>query len=55
MYYEQFRPKPPGPDWVLYEQAAVMLGWLLVIGVYWRAVSNVRGAIREFLDNAQPA
>jgi hypothetical protein len=55
VYYEQFRPKPPGPDWVLYEQAAVMLGWLLAIGVYWRAVTNVRGAIREFLDNAQPA
>jgi cell division protein FtsX len=52
VYYEQFRPKPPNEDWLLYEQAGVMIGWLLMIGVYWRAVSHVRGAIREFLDAA---
>ena len=30
-----------------------MLGWILVIGVYWRAVGSVQGAIREFLDSVE--
>lgn len=49
--YKQFgRPKVPDADILLYEQAAMMLGWLLLIGVYWRAVRNVRSAAQEFLD-----
>lgn len=41
------RPRPLTPDWRFYEAAARMLGWLLVVGVYWRAVAAVRGAIRS--------
>jgi hypothetical protein len=39
-------------DWLLYEQAALMLGWLLLIAVYWRAVRGVRVAIRDTLAGA---
>lgn len=49
--YKQFgRPKAPDADVLLYEQGAIMLGWLLLIGVYWRAIGGVRSAAREFLD-----
>jgi len=41
------RPRPLTEDWKLYEQAALMIGWLLLIGVYWRAVRGVRVAIRD--------
>lgn len=51
VYVQEVRPKQLDDDWRLYEQAALMLGWLLLIGVYWRAVRTVRGAIREFLDS----
>jgi hypothetical protein len=37
----------PGSDWRFYESAATLLGWIIVIGTYWRAVSSVRRAIRE--------
>ena len=30
-------------------QAAVMIGWLLLIGSYWRAVRGVRVGAREFI------
>lgn len=45
-----WRPQPLNDDWLLYEQAGVMLGWLLLIGGYWRAVRIVRVAIRDHLD-----
>jgi hypothetical protein len=53
LYEQQWRPKSLSDDWRLYEQAALMLGWLLLIGVYWRAVGSVRGAIREFLESVE--
>jgi hypothetical protein len=46
------RPKEPDADWLFYEAAAKMLGWILLIGVYSRAVSGVKRAIREFLEEA---
>ncbi len=52
-YAKELRPKPLTDDWNLYEQAGVMLGWLLLIGVYWRAVRTVRAAIRDFIDKAE--
>lgn len=51
LYTKQFRPKPLTEDAIMYEQAAVMLGWLMVVGTYWRAVRSLRGAISEFLDS----
>ncbi len=51
LYKPLLRPKKPDADIILYEQAALMLGWLLMIGVYWRAVRNVRSAAREYLDS----
>lgn len=50
VYTKQYRPLPVSDDVRMYEQAAVMLGWLLVVGTYWRAVRAVRGAISEFLE-----
>jgi hypothetical protein len=47
----KLRPTPPDDQWLLYEQAALMLGWLLIIGVYWRAVRGVRLAIKEHLQS----
>jgi len=37
----------------MYEQAAVMLGWLMVVGVYWRSVRSVRGAVSEYLESVE--
>ena len=48
----KLRPSPLNDDWILYEQAALLLGWLLLIGVYWRAVRGVRVAIRDTLAGA---
>jgi hypothetical protein len=48
-YLLHFRPKVTD-DLLMYEQAALMLSWLLLIGLYWRAVRNVRAAIRDFLE-----
>jgi len=50
LYVENWRPKKPDAEVKMYEQAAFLLGWLLLIGVYWRAVRSVRGAAREFID-----
>lgn len=47
------RPRPLTDDWNLYEQSALLIGWLLLIGVYWRAVRGVRVAIREALDTGK--
>lgn len=43
------RPKTvePGSDWLFYEAAVTLLGWLVLIGTYWRAVGGVRAAIKE--------
>lgn len=50
---EYGRPKKPEvtSDWAFYESGAKMLGWLIVIGTYWRAVGSVRGAAKEFVRN----
>jgi hypothetical protein len=50
MFYVRERPNPPNEDWLFYEQAAIMVGWLLLIGVCWRAVRGVRMAIRDHLE-----
>jgi hypothetical protein len=50
LYVEYGRPKKPDEDIKLYEQAALMLGWLLLVGLYWRAVRNVRVGAKEYLD-----
>lgn len=44
------RPRRPeaGSDWLLYEAAAVLLGWLILIGGMWRSVSGVRVAIDDY-------
>ena len=53
LYVKHLRPKPLDAEWQLYEQAALLIGWLLVAAVYWRAVRSVRAAIREFLDTVE--
>ena len=53
LYVELSRGKKPDADTLLYEQAGLMLGWLLLVGLYWRAVRNVRGAAQEFLDTVE--
>jgi hypothetical protein len=53
LYVQNWRPKPVDDDIRMYEQAALLLGWLFLIGVYWRAVRNVRVAAREFLDTVE--
>jgi hypothetical protein len=49
----KLRPSPLTDDWNFYEQAALMVGWLLLIGAYWRAVRGVRVAIREALNESR--
>jgi len=49
----KLRPSPLTDDWNLYEQAALMLGWLLLIGAYWRAVRGVRVAIRDAISEGR--
>jgi hypothetical protein len=51
VYLQEFRPKPLSDDWILYEKSALMLGWLLAIAFYWRAVRGLRRAIRDFLES----
>jgi hypothetical protein len=46
LYVLEWRPRPLTDEWKMYEQAALMLGWLVMIGVYSRAVRSVRVAIR---------
>ncbi|QJW92974.1 zinc ribbon domain-containing protein [Frigoriglobus tundricola] len=53
LYVENWRPKKPDDEVKMYEQAAFLLGWLLLVGMYWRAVRSVRVAAREFLDAAE--
>lgn len=52
------RPRPLDADWRFYEEAAKMLGWLFVVGSYWRAVGAVRHTIRlhiEDIEDGKPA
>ena len=52
------RPRPLDADWRFYEEAAKMLGFLFVVGSYWRAVGAVRHAIRlhvEDIEDGKPA
>jgi hypothetical protein len=46
------RPRRPeaGSDWLLYEAAALLLGWLILIGWYWRSVGGVRRAISDYAN-----
>ena len=46
------RPRRPeaGSDWILYEASALLLGWLILIGWYWRAVGGVRRAIDDYAN-----
>jgi hypothetical protein len=47
------RPRPLDADWRFFEEAAKMLGWLLVVGSYWRAVSAVKHAIRLHVEDVE--
>lgn len=47
-YVANGRPRKPDADWLLYEQAALMIGWLILVGTYWRAVRGVRVAANDF-------
>jgi hypothetical protein len=49
-YVGHVRPKQPDDDWRMYEQAAIMMGWLILIVTYSRTVRGVRVAAREFID-----
>ena len=55
LYLEHGRPKKLDDDIKLYEQAALLAGWLMLVFVYWRAVRNVRSAAREYLDTMEEA
>jgi hypothetical protein len=50
IYVRELRPNINPPDVPFYESMAFMIGWLLIVGVYWRAVGATRSAIREHLD-----
>ncbi len=47
------RPRPLDPDWRFYEAAAKMLGWLLVVGSYWRTVGAVKYGIRTHVEDVE--
>ncbi|HVL11720.1 MAG TPA: hypothetical protein VM529_04095, partial [Gemmata sp.] len=53
VYRRELRPDPLTDDWRFYESMAAMIGWLLLVGVYWRAVGQTRAAIRERLDGTE--
>jgi hypothetical protein len=55
LYVENWRPKKPDDDVKMYEQAALLLGWLILVGSYWRAVRSVRLGAREYLDTVEGA
>ena len=56
-YVKEVRPKPVNnevdKESLLYEAGAKMLGWLMLIGCYWRTVRVTRGAIRDFTDSVE--
>ncbi len=52
------RPKEKDPalvDWRMYEQAALLIGWLILVGAYWRAVRGVRVGAFEFIAAVEDA
>ena len=49
LYLKEIQPNLNVPDLPFYESMALMIGWLIVVGVLWRAVSSTRGAIRDHL------
>lgn len=51
LYKTEFRLQNLNDDLRLYEQAALMIGWLFAAGVYWRAVRAVRSGAREYIDS----
>ncbi|HEY1190155.1 MAG TPA: hypothetical protein VGE74_21090 [Gemmata sp.] len=61
LYVANLRPKKLDADWMLYEQAALLMGWLILVFAYMRAVGGVRSGAREFIravedrDDAAPA
>ncbi|MBY0512910.1 MAG: hypothetical protein K2P78_03250 [Gemmataceae bacterium] len=48
------KPEPESPI-PLAEAGAGMLGWLLLVGLYWRAVRGTKTAITKFLDSPPPS
>jgi hypothetical protein len=51
IYVREFRTVTP--DTRFYELMAFMIGWLLLVGVYWRAVGSTRVAIRDYLETVE--
>lgn len=49
-YLANARPKAPDADWLMYEQAGVFMGVLILVFAYWRAVGGVRRGAREFIQ-----
>lgn len=49
LYLKELRPKVD-PDVLLYEAGARMLGCIVLVGVYWRAVRAARAAIHEWIE-----
>ncbi|MBP3960363.1 hypothetical protein J8F10_34475 [Gemmata sp. G18] len=45
----------PAEDRLMYEQAALLIGWLILVGAYWRAVRGVRVAARDFIRTVEDA
>ncbi|AMV28479.1 Agglutinin receptor precursor [Gemmata sp. SH-PL17] len=45
----------PVEDRLMYEQAALLIGWLILVGAYWRAVRGVRVAARDFIRTVEDA
>jgi hypothetical protein len=54
-YRRYARPQIPNADWVLFEEAARMVGWLFLIILLWRPVGAARAAAREWLQDYNEA
>jgi hypothetical protein len=52
IYAKYYRPFPVPETTKLVEASAYMVGWLLLIAVYWRTVRSVRKGISDFLESA---
>ncbi|MFM8275179.1 MAG: hypothetical protein ACKODX_23000 [Gemmata sp.] len=57
LYVQYARPKPKDldADWLMYEQAALLMGWLIAVAAYWRAVRSVRAGALEFIQTVEDA
>jgi hypothetical protein len=53
LYVDNYRRKNLDDELKTYEQAALLIGWLILVGLYSRAVRNVRVAAREYLDTVE--